>query len=121
MILLIQKLPRFSLFSHSMGKAAALLAIGLWLAAPQTSEAALYKCQVAGRTVYQDKECPGVKDSKPYQPKNPISTLSSESFTGKPKQEVDKRPAWLKPITPIDDCKAKGGTIDRDLKACMLP
>jgi hypothetical protein len=148
MILLIQNLPLFCQFSHSEAKRALkqfgravclgqnqvqiirhllraklLLSIGLLigLAMPQMSQAALYKCQIAGKTVYQDKECPGAKDSKPYTPRNPISTMSSEALTGQPKKEVDNRPAWLKPIDPIGDCKARGGTIDKELRACIVP
>jgi hypothetical protein len=97
------------------------LGVIMMLALPRPSEAATYKCQVSGKTVYQDKECPGVKDSKPYTPKNPINTISSEAMTGQPKKEVDNRPAWLKPIDPIGDCKAKGGTIDKELRACLIP
>jgi hypothetical protein len=140
MILLIQNSPLFCQFSHSRGidtqspvkrdlstqKFSALrqiLAVGyiVLFAIPQPSEAALYKCQIGGKTVYQDKECPGIKDSKPYTPRNPISTMSSEAMTGQSKKQVDKHPAWLKPIDPMGDCKARGGTIDKELRACQLP
>jgi hypothetical protein len=140
MILWIQNLPLFCQFSHcearpvqaglsptlsSAKNRAQAFAIALGFAAvfcaPKSVEAALYKCQVAGKTVYQDKECPGLKDSKPYTPKNPINTISSEAITGQPKKEVDNRPAWLKPIDPIGDCKAKGGTVDKELRACIVP
>jgi hypothetical protein len=140
MILLIQNSPLFCPFSHSQGSdsqspvrrgtatqkisaSTQILAVSfiVMLAMPQPSEAAMYKCQMGGKTVYQDKECPGVKDSKPYTPRNPISTMSSEAMTGQPKKQVDNRPAWLKPIDPIGDCKARGGTLDKELRACQLP
>ena len=139
MIFLIQNSPLFCQFSHSeasrRGGASEqaeftrkphcpklLLGIAFLLAAaaPGQSEAALYKCQIAGKTVFQDKECPGVKDSKPYTPRNPINTMSSTAMTGQPKKEVDNRPAWLKPIEPVGDCKAKGGTVDKELRACIV-
>jgi hypothetical protein len=41
-------------------------------------------------------------------------------MTGQPKKEVDNRPAWLKPIDPVGDCKAKGGTVDKELRACIV-
>ena len=81
----------------------------------------MYKCQIKGRIVFQDAVCPGEKDSQPYVPKAKINTMSSEAMTGKPKEAVDARPGWLKPIDPIADCKAKGGTIDKELRACALP
>jgi Domain of unknown function (DUF4124) len=107
-------MPLFQQFSHCL--ACALL---LGLAAP--AHAALFKCQLAGKTVYQDAPCPGVKDSKPYTPKNPINTVSSESLTGQSKTAPDHRPSWAKPMDPIADCKAKGGQVDRELKACIVP
>jgi hypothetical protein len=41
-------------------------------------------------------------------------------MTGLPKKEVDNRPVWLKPIDPVGDCKAKGGTVDKELRACIV-
>ena len=80
----------------------------------------MYKCQVKGRTMFQDSVCPGVKDSQPYIPKAKLNTMSSEAITGKPKEAPDSRPGWLKPMDPIADCKAKGGIVDKELRACML-
>ncbi len=88
---------------------------------PTPSQADLYKCTISGRVVYQDQACPGQADAKPYQFKAPLNTVTSQSLTGKAKEKPDNKPAWLKPLNPIEDCKAKGGTFNPEFRACQMP
>lgn len=87
------------------------------------TKAEMYKCANAnGQTVYADKPCNGDPKAKPWVPKQPLNVVKSESLTGgQKKAAADSRPSWLKPIDPIGDCKRKGGKIDPELRACMLP
>jgi Domain of unknown function (DUF4124) len=88
-----------------------------------SARAEMYKCNDAGgKTVYADKPCNGNPNAKPWKPKAPLNVVSSESLTGTKKSEsAEKRPSWLKPIDPIGDCKRKGGKIDPELRACIVP
>lgn len=87
------------------------------------AKAQMYKCtDASGKTAYADKPCSGNPNAKPWVPKQPLNVVSSESLTGARKTEpADKRASWLKPIDPIGDCKRKGGKIDPEFRACMLP
>jgi Domain of unknown function (DUF4124) len=91
------------------------LAFTALLSFTSTLKAEMYKCSdSSGKTVYAD--------AKPWKPKGPLNVVSSESLTGARKTEAaDKRPGWLKPIDPVGDCKRKGGKIDPEFRACMLP
>lgn len=92
------------------------------LALAEPAQAATYKCVGAsGRTEYADHPCNGDPGARPWQPKRPINVLGSEAFTGRKAEPADRRPAWLKGPDPIGDCKRKGGTIDPELRACVLP
>ena len=87
-----------------------------------SAKAAMYKCVAAdGKTVYADHPCDGNANAKAWQPKQPLNVVKSETLTGTKAQPADKRPAWLKPLDPVGDCKRKGGKIDPELRACMLP
>ncbi len=94
------------------------------LAIGNTASAAMFKCQAPdGRTEYQDRPCKGDPKAVEWKPKQPLNVVSSESLTGRPKEasEKDTRPAWLRGPDPVGDCKRKGGTIDKELRACRLP
>jgi hypothetical protein len=93
--------------------------------------AAPHKCVGAGGKVeYIDGPCKVGATEKPIKAK-PVTVMRSEDVSGKPKdaqekeQANDHRPKWLKEanqsLDPIAQCKAKGGTIDKELRACMLP
>jgi hypothetical protein len=99
------------------------LAFTALLSFTSTLKAEMYKCSdSSGKTVYTDQPCNGNPNAKPWKPKQPLNVVSSESLTGARKTEAaDKRPGWLKPIDPVGDCKRKGGKIDPEFRACMLP
>jgi hypothetical protein len=91
-----------------------------------TAQAATYKCTRAGGKVeYTDQPCSADGGDKPWSPKQPLNVMSSQAMQGKGGEASpsapDKRPAWLKPISPVGDCKAKGGTFDPEFRACKLP
>lgn len=99
-----------------------LLAGFMTLTALGTAQAAMFKCtDASGKVVYADKPCGGDPKATAWQPKAPLNVVSSESLTGKKPQAKDNRPSWLKPLDPVGDCKKKGGKIDPELRACMLP
>jgi hypothetical protein len=84
-----------------------------------------HKCVGAnGKVEYTDGPCKQGSTEKAITAK-PVTVLKSESVTGQPAQPKDTRPAWLKEANetfdPIAKCKAKGGTIDKEFRACLLP
>lgn len=88
------------------------------------AHAAMYKCRGAdGRTTYSDQPC--AKGADTWKPRASITVMPAASLTGRAavgKAETgDKRPEWLRPLDPIGDCKRKGGRIDRELRACIVP
>jgi Domain of unknown function (DUF4124) len=96
-----------------------------------TVHAAPHKCvSAAGKVEYTDGPCKTGSTEKPIKAK-PVTVLKSEEVSGKPKDaaEIEKandhRPKWLKEanqaLDPIAQCKAKGGTIDKEFRACRLP
>jgi Domain of unknown function (DUF4124) len=98
--------------------AAFLAGTGVALAAP-------HKCVGSnGKVEYTDSPCKSGSTEKAITAK-PVTVLKSESISGQPAQAKDTRPAWLKEANetfdPIAKCKAKGGTIDKEFRACLLP
>lgn len=82
----------------------------------------MYKCtDASGKIAYADKPCAGNPKAAPWKPKEPLNVVSSESLTGRKAEAKDNRPGWLKPIDPVGDCKKKGGKIDPELRACIIP
>lgn len=99
-----------------------LLGVMALIVVSTAAHATMYKCvDGAGRTVYSDQPCNNNPSASQWKPKQPLNVVSSESLTGRKAEPADKRPAWLKPIDPVGDCKKKGGKIDPELRACMLP
>jgi hypothetical protein len=102
----------------------AIILISLSAAASFTT-AAPHKCVAAnGKIEYTDGPCRNGSTERAITAK-PVTVLKSESITGQPAQAKDTRPAWLKEANetfdPIAKCKAKGGTIDKEFRACLLP
>lgn len=84
-----------------------------------------HKCVGAnGKVEYTDGPCKQGSSERAITAK-PVTVLKSESITGQLAQAKDTRPAWLKEANetfdPIAKCKAKGGTIDKEFRACLLP
>ena len=106
--------------------AALILSIGLVL--PALADATMYKCRNAsGALEYRDHPCPGRPDSRPFVPQDRLTVVPADSLTGQSARSgsgtQDKRPGWIKELAPdpIGHCTRRGGTIDRELRACMLP
>jgi hypothetical protein len=117
-------------FKFAITAVTATFALFLSISA-STVQAAPHKCVTAGGKVeYTDGPCKTGSTEKPIKAK-PVSVLKSEEVSGKPKDaaEIEKandhRPKWLKEanqaLDPIAQCKAKGGTIDKEFRACRLP
>lgn len=86
------------------------------------AQAELYKCRTRdGRVEFTDQKCPGATSAEPFRPRRELTVIESERFTGKPRTAAPGRPSWLKPLDPVGDCKAKGGRIDPELRACIVP
>jgi hypothetical protein len=94
-------------------------------------QAAPHKCVSAnGKVEYTDGPCKSGSTEKPITAK-PVTVLKSEEVSGKPMDAAQKesandhRPKWLKEANetfdPVAKCKAKGGTMDKEFKACKLP
>jgi hypothetical protein len=99
--------------------------------ASTTANAAPHKCVSSnGKVEYTDGPCKTGSTEKPIKAK-PVTVLKSEDVSGKPMDAAQKesandhRPKWLKEANetfdPIAKCKAKGGTIDKEFRACKLP
>ncbi|MEZ5653536.1 MAG: DUF4124 domain-containing protein [Burkholderiaceae bacterium] len=106
--------------------AATVLASLLTMACLTPAHATMYKCRGSdGRTTYGDEPC--ANGGGEWKPRTNITVLPSSSLTGSKNANAgesattDARPQWLKPIDPIGDCKRRGGKIDKELRACMLP
>ncbi len=90
--------------------------------AAMPANAELYKCRTRdGRVEFTDQRCAGATSAEPFRPKRELTVIESRRFTGKPKEAAPGRPAWLKPLDPVGDCKAKGGRIDPEFRACIVP
>jgi hypothetical protein len=92
---------------------------------PTVALAAPHKCVSAGGKVeYTDGPCKSGSTEHTIKAK-PVTVLKSEAITGQAPTPKDDRPAWLKDANQALDlvakCKAKGGTIDKELRACALP
>ncbi len=87
------------------------------------AHAEIYKCVIAGKTTYANEPC--TKDAKPATLKGNVTVVDRKAFVGqdKPKEATPagKTVLGIKVPNPAADCKAKGGTIDKELRACMLP
>jgi Domain of unknown function (DUF4124) len=94
-------------------------------------QAAPHKCVGAnGKVEYTDSPCKVGSTEKPIKAK-PVTVLKSEDVSGQPMDTAQKekandhRPKWLKEANetfdPVAKCKAKGGTIDKEFRACKLP
>jgi hypothetical protein len=90
---------------------------------PRLASAEIYKCVTAGKTTYANEPCS--KDAKPATLKGNVTVVERQAFVGqdKPKEAatVGKTALGIKVPNPAAECKAKGGTIDKELRACMLP
>lgn len=81
-----------------------------------------------GKVEYTDGPCKPGSTEHALKAK-PVTVMKSEAITGQAadpeKSTKDGRPAWLKEanqvLDPVAKCKARGGTIDKELKACALP
>jgi hypothetical protein len=91
--------------------------------------AAPHKCVgAAGKVEYTDGPCKPGSTEKAIKAK-PVTVMKSEAITGQApdstSKEKDARPAWLRQanqaLDPIAKCKAQGGTIDKEFRACRLP
>ena len=113
----------------SSNKASVLLKIAIVTAAviaamfvAKPSHAQIYKCTKAGKVEYANSPCD--KEAKPAQLKGNVTVLGKEAFTGKKVEaKADEKGAILgiKPLDPIGDCTKKGGKIDKELRACIIP
>lgn len=94
------------------------------LVAATDVQAEVHKCQDAnGRIHYSDQPCRG-SQARTYQPPA-LTTIESDKLTGgrrdAPAPETGLR-KWLpKAPDPVAECRARGGEIDRELRACRLP
>ena len=87
-------------------------------------QAEVHKCQDAtGKFQYSDRPCRGSRP-KPYDPPG-LTTIEGSKLTGG--RHDAKAPEtglrrWLpKAPDPVADCRARGGEIDRELRACLIP
>jgi Domain of unknown function (DUF4124) len=92
---------------------------------PVTAQATPHKCVGAGGKVeYTDGPCKPGSTEQAIKAK-PVTVMKSEAITGQAPKAKDNRPGWLKEanesLDPVAKCKAKGGTIDKELRACALP
>jgi hypothetical protein len=87
------------------------------------AKADIYKCVVAGKTTYANAPCS--KDAKPATLKGNVTVVEGKHFAGQDKSKdgapAGKTALGIKVPNPVAECKAKGGTIDKELRACMLP
>lgn len=98
---------------------ALLLALGM-----PAAGATLHKCQISGGQIeYRNKPCESGRKALPMSADDRLSIISGESFRRREAPSQDKRPGWVKELAPdpIGACKARGGVIDRELRACMIP
>jgi Domain of unknown function (DUF4124) len=111
-------------------RVSALIAV-IFSMACASAQAAPHKCVGAnGKVEYTDGPCKTGSTEKPIKAK-PVTVLKSEDVSGKPMDAAQKekandhRPKWLKEANetfdPVAQCKAKGGTIDTEFRACKLP
>ena len=101
----------------------AMCAIGF----ASASHAQIYKCTKDGKVEYANSPCD--KEAKPVRLKGNVTVLGKEAFVGK-KDELTKTDSkadgkgtilGIKPLDPIGDCTKKGGKIDKELRACIIP
>jgi Domain of unknown function (DUF4124) len=98
--------------------ACSTIAFGALASAPASAE--IYKCVIAGKTTYSNTPCS--KDAKPAQLKGNVTTIEGKHLAPKAKDEPTQRSVMgVKIPNPVAECKARGGTIDKELRACMLP
>lgn len=100
-----------------------LTLLGLLLSsAPGLAE--VYKCQDAsGKTHYADRPCsPGT--ARNYVPPE-LTTIESSRLTGGRKTpaqtKAETKDKWVSPLDPVAKCHARGGEIDKEMRACRLP
>lgn len=89
-----------------------------------SAKAAMFKCTDGnGKTTYSDQPCAGDPNAKAWTPKQPLNVVRAETLTGRKDAPAaaDKRPEWLRAPSPVGDCKKRGGKIDPELRACILP
>lgn len=105
------------------GLAALWVGLASGLVAVTDAKAEVYKCQDAnGRTQYSDRPCQAGRE-KAYKPPQ-LTTIESDKLTGgrRPAEPESGIRKWLpKPLDPIADCRARGGEIDKEMRACRLP
>ena len=96
------------------------------LLAATSSHAQMYKCTKDGKVEYSNSPCD--KEAKPVQLKGNVTVLNKEAFVGKKDDpKSDNKPdnkgsiLGIKPIDPIADCAKKGGKVDKELRACIIP
>jgi hypothetical protein len=117
-------------FRHLASAALPVITIAISLGSSHV-QAAPHKCvSASGKVEYTDGPCKTGSTEKPIKAK-PVTVLKSEDVSGKPmdaaqkEQANDHRPKWLKEANetfdPVAKCKAKGGTIDKEFRACKLP
>ena len=103
--------------------AALWIGLGSCLIAFTDARAEVFKCLDAnGRTHYSDRPCPPGRE-RAYQPP-PLTTMESDKLTGGRRADAPEKGLrkWLpKPLDPIADCRARGGEIDKEMRACRLP
>ena len=82
--------------------------------------AEVYKCQDAsGKTHYADRPCnPGT--ARTYTPPE-LTTIESGRLTGGGKTAAKAKGKWVSPLDPVAACHARGGEIDKEMRACRLP
>jgi hypothetical protein len=86
-------------------------------------QAQIYKCTVAGKVTYANTPCDS--SARPAQLKGNVTTVDNshlrKAAATKQEAQAGKTIAGVKIPNPVAECKAKGGTIDKELRACMLP
>ena len=106
---------------------AGIAALGAWLVsglvAVTDARAEVYKCQDAnGRTQYSDRRCPAGRAMNYVPPQ--LTPIESDKLTGGRRADAPPKGIrkWLpKPLDPVADCRARGGEIDKEMRACRLP
>ncbi len=90
------------------------------LVASAPGHAEVYKCtDASGKTHYADHPCsPGTARS--YTPP-PLTTIEASRLTGGRKAPEKAKDKWVSPLDPVAACHARGGEIDKEMRACRLP
>ena len=94
------------------------------LVAATEVHAEVHKCQDAnGRIHYSDQPCRG-QQARVYRPPD-LTTIESDKLTGGRRDAAVPETGlrkWLpKAPDPVAECRARGGEIDLELRACRLP